>query len=665
MKPKALYLTLLNIFAGVLLVASFRYGFFSGTEHFFEDLLFSRKDIDSNIVIVAIDNDSIAKIGQWPWPREVFAKALSNLQAYQPKAVGLDVIFSEPSRLGSADDQSLAFAIGKLNYPLVMPLEFTDLQIEGAHAYVSQNPGEVKDLKVLTDVSQTAPAHVNLILDRDGVARRVPLWVEIGDTPVIVKALGLKTAEEGLLSQRTSYSPDGIVPVVFAGPPGSFPTVPFWQLYQGQANLPLKDKLILIGSTAADLHDSEPTPFSAGTAMSGVEIQAEVANMSIKGYRLAPISALTVELWILLAAILPAIIFILSSGPWQALGVNLVIGAIYNLAVIYLFNQGEVANIIHINLAWTAGTLISFAARYLTVEREKENFRKIFSKYVSRDILEEMLRDPSKVKLGGDEKEATVFFSDVRGFTTLSEGLTPGQLVHFLNKYLTVMTDIALRRRGVVDKYIGDAVMAFWGAPLNNQDHAADAVLTALEMVTALKKFNAESQAAGEPVIDIGIGLNSGKVIAGNMGSEQQFDYTVMGDTVNLASRLEGQTKTYGVHIIISQHTLDHLKAEFIESENILVRELDRVRVKGKKLPVTIFEVVEREKQEEVKELLLDFDNARKYYYNGDWEKTKQITEAILKKHDDGPAKLLHERAVYFMEHPPESWDGVYEYKTK
>lgn len=665
MRGKKIYFYLLNFISAILIIFSVRAGLFSGVEKFFEDLLFSRKEINSNIVIVAIDNESIQKIGQWPWPRAVFARALLNLEKYNPKSVGLDVIFPEASRMGQADDLLLAGAINRLPYPLAMPVEFLGVNIRGRRAYVPADAPQVKNLKVIADAIKTDPAHVNLILDRDGLARRVPLWVEIEKSPVVTESLGLKTAELAGYGRNMAYGQDNIERIVFAGPPGSFPTIPFWKLIDSSEDLKLEEKIVFIGSTAVDLHDEKPTPFSQGTAMSGVEIQAEIANMVIQKYKLEDIGDKLLVLWIMVASILPALLFATSERPWRALGANVLLGIFYNIAIIYLFEQGQVVNIVHINIAWISGSLISFAYHYLTVEREKNHLRNVFSKYVSKDILEEMLRDPSKVKLGGDEKEATVFFSDVRGFTTLSEGLTPGQLTHFLNKYLTIMTDIALRKRGVVDKYIGDAIMAFWGAPLTNTMHAVDAVLTSLEMVTALKKFNEKSAAGGEPVIDIGIGLNSGKVIAGNMGSEQQFDYTVMGDTVNLASRLEGQTKTYGVHIIVSQHTLDHLPQEVIDAEKIMVRELDRVKVKGKKLPVTIFEVVEREKEVVVKQIMEDFERARKYYYNGDWQEVKNITEDILSRLSDGPTKLLHERALYFIEHPPENWDGVYEFKTK
>ncbi|MEK7110302.1 MAG: adenylate/guanylate cyclase domain-containing protein, partial [Patescibacteria group bacterium] len=307
----------------------------------------------------------------------------------------------------------------------------------------------------------------------------------------------------------------------------------------------------------------------------------------------------------------------------------------------------------------------ALALRHFVTEREKRELRHVFSKYVSRDVMNEILRDATKVRLGGEEAEATVFFSDVRDFTTLSERLTPTELTHFLNRYFTVMTNITLDRRGVVDKYIGDALMAFWGAPLKNPGHATDAVLAALDMIDALAKFNAENAASGGLAIDIGIGLSSGSVVAGNMGSDQRLDYTVMGDTVNLASRLEGQTKTYGVHIVTSEFTVAKLPEEFLRANNIVVREIDRVRVKGKNLPVTIFEVVERSRQAAVREIAADFDRLRIEYYAGRWAECLTIGRMILARGDDGPTRVLVERAKYFLTDPPANWKGVYDFKTK
>lgn len=288
-----------------------------------------------------------------------------------------------------------------------------------------------------------------------------------------------------------------------------------------------------------------------------------------------------------------------------------------------------------------------------------------FSKYVSKDVLEEILNDPSKVKLGGEEREVTVFFSDVRGFTTLSEGMTPSQLTNFLNRYLSRMTDIILEKRGVVDKYIGDAIMAFWGAPVDNKRHAFCAITSSLLMIDALEDFNNENTTRGDPKIDIGIGLNTGKVTVGNMGSGARFDYTVMGDTVNLASRLEGQTKNYGVKIIISETVKKELSSEDIKQGGIFLREIDKIKVKGKNEPVVIFEVVPRNKIGFVNSIIEDFDSLREEYYRGEWTKGLYLADSILKKEFDGPTSVLRERCLQFIKEPPKDWKGIFEMKSK
>ena len=227
-----------------------------------------------------------------------------------------------------------------------------------------------------------------------------------------------------------------------------------------------------------------------------------------------------------------------------------------------------------------------------------------------------------------------------------------------MNRYLTVMTDVILTHKGVVDKYIGDAIMAFWGAPLPSETHGEDAVSATVAMSEALDNFNSENKSMGLPVIEIGIGLNSGKVVAGNMGSEQRFDYTIMGDTVNLASRLESLTKAYGVRIIASD-TL-HL------SDATISREIDRVKVKGKNMAVKILEVIPYERKEDFENVNKRFDLARDYYYKGDWDKCLKLLAEIEKiMPDDGPTKVLRERCLQFKVVPPPSWEGVYEQKSK
>ncbi|MFH1246530.1 MAG: adenylate/guanylate cyclase domain-containing protein [Candidatus Liptonbacteria bacterium] len=645
--------------AACIALGIFWLGLFSGPEHFLEDILFSPKAPSDNVIIVAIDNDSLQKIGQWPWRRGVYADLISKLNnlSTPPKAIGIDVVFSEPSRYGEDDDQKLADALQTSKVPVVMPIEADPLEMSASGI---PQAGKFIEPRTLFNVQnpEISKAHVNLITDPDGVVRYVPLNIKDVRTGNTVPSFS-----EVISGIKDDHY---IKRIAYLGPPKTISRVSFADaLTNTGTQAQFSGKYVLIGATVSDLHDEQLTPVSNGVPMSGVEIQAQVVEMLRSGRELMQMPKTRVGLWVFLAALLPSILFLLIKRLRYAFLATIIIGLIYIPAVIILFERGIVGNILHVNLAWILGLAAAFAYRYFVMERDRRSMRNVFSKYVSKDVLEEILSDVSKVKLGGEEKEATVFFSDVRGFTTLSEKLTPIQLTHFLNRYLTRMTDIALERRGVVDKYIGDAIMVFWGAPLSNPNHVLDAMEASLVMIDELHKFNKESAERGDPPIDIGIGFNSGRVVAGNMGSEQRFDYTVMGDTVNLASRLEGQTKTYIVHIITSEYTMALVSPEELVRRGIVWREIDRIRVKGKKLPVTIFEIVENGKIEIVKKIKDKFASTLAAYYKGDWDACIAAAEKILEQADDGPTKVLLERARHFKEEPPENWEGVYEFKTK
>lgn len=642
---------------------SYGYGLFYGIENFFDDILFSTRPISSNIIILEIDNQSIEKIGQWPWKREIFAQALSRLDEYKPKAVGLDVIMSEPSRFGKVDDNALAEALRRVSYPVVIPVEALSLNINRSDTSASEN--FLKPLPEFQVSPRVFLGHVNLINDRDGIVRSLPLNIK-DSYGVVYDGLAYKTIEKSDVTLDGDSTRNPVERIVYSGPSGSVRRIPFWKvLEQDTSAEPFENKIIFIGATASDLHDQKSTPFDKGTQMSGVEIQAQVANMFLNDYQLRNMSDTIIYLWMFFASLIPcAIFFFLARVQW-AIILNVFIGLLYLVAIIFLFNAGLVANFLHITIAWVLSTLISFFYRYLSTDREKEEMHAVFSKYVSKDVLNEILRDTSKVKLGGEEKEVTIFFSDIRSFTTLSEGMSPSRLTNFLNKYLTRMTNIILEKRGVVDKYIGDAIMSFWGAPISNDNQALDAVLACLDMIDSLEELNKENNANGDPSINIGIGLNTGLVTVGNMGSDMRFDYTIMGDAVNLASRLESQTKTYSVKILISESTKNKLGAENIEKHKIIIREVDRITVKGKTLPVTIFEVVPRGRGEELMSILGDFNRARELYYKGKWDESVFILGMILNSIDDGPTRVLKERCAYFIEHEPEHWLGVYEMKSK
>jgi adenylate cyclase len=295
--------------------------------------------------------------------------------------------------------------------------------------------------------------------------------------------------------------------------------------------------------------------------------------------------------------------------------------------------------------------------RYITEEREKKKIRGAFQYYLTASVINEMLKDPSKLKLGGDKKDLTVLFSDIRGFTTISEKLTPEDLVHLLNEYLTEMTNLVFKYDGLLDKYMGDAIMAVFGAPLDQPDHALRACRTALGMMDELKKLQEKWADEGRPVFDIGIGINSGDMVVGNMGSDMRFDYTVMGDMVNLGSRLEGINKEYGTNIVISEYTYAVVK------DALFCRELDSVRVKGKKLPVKIYELLGEKKDAEKWEKAVSlFEEGLSKYKQALWDEAIAAFRKVLEvRQDDAPAKLYIDRCEELKKNPPEgSWDGVF-----
>ena len=654
---------IVGVFVFTAVVLSNGYGFFYGIENFFEDILFSTKPVNSSILILEIDSQSIEKIGQWPWKREVFARAFSQLDVYKPRAVGFDIMMSEVSRFGQEDDALLAKSLSKVSYPVVMPVEALNLNIDRTASSFSEI--FLKPLLPFQKQQSVFLGHVNLINDRDGIVRSLPFRVE-GSQGDVYEGLAYKTIEKSGLEVKENSNIKPVERIVFSGQSGSVRRIPFWKILEKDVPPEVfQDKIIFIGVTAPDLHDEKPTPFDKGTQMSGVEIQSQIGNMFLSGYRLRDLNTTALLFWFLIAVLIPCLSFYFFQKVQRAILLNVLIGFIHSVVVIVLFDAGIVSSFVYVNISWVLATSASFFNRFLNTDREKKEIRAIFSKYVSKDVLDEILKDTSKVKLGGEEKDVTIFFSDIRNFTTLSEGMSPSHLTNFLNKYLTRMTNIILKRKGVVDKYIGDAIMSFWGAPIDDEDHALDAVLTCLDIIDSLDEFNEESKKSGDPEIGIGIGLNTGKVTVGNMGSEARFNYTIMGDAVNLASRLEGQTKTYRVKILISESTKNKINAEDVEKYKISIRELDRITVKGKTKPVTIFEVVPRGKEKDISVILDDFNRMRTFYYDGRWKESLAVAEKILKKTEDGPTKILTERCLYFSEHEPESWSGVYEMKSK
>jgi len=603
------------------------------------DLLFDFRYTPNDVVVIAIDEHSIQTIGQWPWPRAVMASAISRLSS--ARAIGIDVNYKESSRLGISDDRALVTALRTSRVPVVLASE-----LQPDNTIIGPIP-------TLTVVSHQGLA--NMTVDADGVARTVSLW-----------RTGIPTFATQIAQVATGRQDSSLpthIRIRYVGPERTIPTYPFTNLLDGTIPASdLKDKIILIGATARDLQDYRQTPLGL---MSGVEVQATIVENILHNdfLQTRPVVDILVTLLAGIAGL--AVAWYLRRILTVLMGTGLAIVLVW-IGVFIAFNHGLIIDIIMPTVAIIIGASAMMLVRYLATTQERRFIHDTFSRYLAPQVIEALIEDPSRIRIGGERRELTILFSDIRGFTTLSETMGPQELAQFLNRYLGIMTDLILTRRGVIDKYIGDAIMAFWGAPLDDDEHALHGVLSALSMVSGLEEFNAENQTLGLAKIDVGIGLNTGTVTVGNMGSEKRFDYTVIGDEVNLASRLESLTKTYGVNIIVSENVLSAITLEDRTAHEIVSREIDRVRVKGKHQPVTIFEILAPAKATRLKPHMETFASALAHYYAGHWSDAINVLETFLSRIEhDGPARLLLERCREFVNDAPINWDGAFEMKHK
>ncbi len=459
---------------------------------------------------------------------------------------------------------------------------------------------------------------------------------------------------------RVPLSADGTVHVPYrAGAP--FPYISAAEVLAGKAPLEqLENRIVLVGSTAPGLADLRVTPFSS--TFPGVEIHAHlIAGMLDGTTRATPPWADDARLAAVLLLGTLLTIVLLRFGP--------TIGLAATLALLGLLLAAYA-------VAWSRFMVVPMAAPMLTVfglyalntaygffaeTRSKRQITKLFGQYVPPELAAEMSQDPAHYTMEGQSRDMTVLFSDIRGFTNFSEKLPPTELAEVLNAYLSTMTRVVQQQRGTIDKYIGDAIMAFWNAPVDLADHATRAVQTALDMQAALPQLNRDFAARGWPEVKIGIGVNTGRMSVGNMGSEFRMSYTVMGDAVNLGSRLEGITKQYGVGILVTQPTVD------ADAVHAFMR-VDVVRVKGKETPVAIYQPLGRkgELSEEIQMVARVFEAAFARYQAQDWDEATKILSELKAAAPCALCDVYLERIAHFRESPPPAdWDGVYVYTTK
>ena len=516
---------------------------------------------------------------------------------------------------------------------------------------------------------------LNVFPDPDGSVRWMPLLFRyegrifpslalemicaaMPDLPLIVKLDrgGVEGLRLGPVDIPTNSK--GELLVNFYGPQYSFTHYSAGALLRGE--LPrdcLKDKLVVIGITTMGLYDMRSTPFDA--VLPGVELHCTVMENILQQQFVirSERNALVYDLGALGGI---ALIFLLvqyrARGVLLA-GVSALLFGGYIWFTHHIFlSQGLWLNNLYppLNLAFAyMGTTMH---RYLSEEKKKRQIRQAFGLYVPESVVEEMLAHPERLRVGGEKKELSILFSDIRGFTSLSEKLTAEEVVLQLNGYLTRMTEVVFAQQGTLDKYIGDAIMAIFGAPMPQEDHAVRACRTALGMIEALRSLQEDWKEKGLPVLDIGIGIHTGMAVVGNMGSERRMDYTAIGDNVNLASRLEGLTKKYGVSIVVSESTLEGAEELFV------ARVLDVVRVKGKQQPVRIYELIcPRLREAEFSAPLELYNRGVELFYERKWQEAQGLFQEVEKRWPgDPPSRFYLSRCAKYLDDPPgEDWIGV------
>ena len=587
--------------------------------------------------------------GRWPWPRVVHASLIDYLSRGKPKLIVYDVLFAdEDLRVGfpyggdtwsgPESDKALADTINKAgNVILLADATFvgqtTEKQALPDQGYRLNVPGVLERHVVFPPAGPLSGAaaalgHNFLSLDPDGPVRHVVPFVRTGDHAM--PSLGLSAAlrvagidgSQVRIANKTLIAGDRLVPlevrevnteggvtemlwalIHFRGPAflpdmkrRPYPHYSFFDLLYSEEQINagqkpdvdpavFRDKVVFVGVTAAGLFDVFETPF-AGGLMPGIQIHASVADDFLSNRVMRPESQTVRIVLVVTFALGVGLIATLLPAWWAAAAFAFIIAAFVFVAT-RLFADGHWINVTQPTLASSLALFGGVGYQYFFEGREKRKMKRLFGQYVSKDVYEQLVSNPELARLGGQRRQMTVLFSDIRGFTTVSEKGQPEDIVKTLNEYFTRMVEIVFAHKGTLDKFVGDMVMALFGAPLDDPNHAEHAVDAALEMIRELNRLNEKWTAEGRPALDIGIGISTGPMIAGNIGSEAIMSYTVIGDSVNLGARLESLNKEYGTRIIISEATRDALPDRY------LFRPLGDVVVKGKTKPVAIFEVKE------------------------------------------------------------------------
>lgn len=681
------YLKYLGLAFGLLAIIALvmNRGWFMGFQRGLQNSFYDDDQASSEIIVVAIDENSLGEkaLGSLTsWPRAYYAQAIDRLNQNGAAAIGIDLTFPNTSIHGQEDDQTLANALKKYDNVILATRYFFEngrRQVEWAN----------------DSLDQALPHYgwINVLLDEDGFVRQLPIFTE--SSKGVIDAFSLAIARIYLnappssyrMSDHQFYYSDKItIPIVtqkdgttgesvnlmninyFAKPNayknGGYRQISFVDLLNGKLidkagkKIDFRDKIVLIGPTAVDLQDDYLSPVSKGVRMPGVEIHANAIQTVITGEFLKNQSPQS--LWLLIGALLTINIIVFA---WLRVryGVLLVLAEMVGMVIagIFAYEYQFILNVAYPILTIILSFTGTYLLRLMIEQKERKFIEGAFSRYVNKDVVQQIQKDPKMLMLGGAKHDLTIMFSDIAGFTTISEGFEPEELVGFLNEYLGEMTDIIMNYQGTLDKYEGDAIMAFWNAPIPQHNHALNACLAALENQKRLAELRQKWARAGMPEMKVRIGIHTGEAVVGNMGSKNRFNYTAVGDNVNLASRLEGINKQYGTYLMISQHTYEEVK------DKLICRELDDIRVKGKSKPVKIYELMTKKEglTPELQKTLDTFAEGLKLYRNRQFSEAKAKFETLK---NDAPSLVFVKRCEVFIQSPPEDhWDGVWNFEVK
>lgn len=628
----------------------------------------------SEIVIVAIDDKSLADqaLGRWQdWDRDLYANLIEILEVYQPAVIGLDITFSEHSQNIEADAllanvvqkyDNLVFAQDSGKNPILPEFKKDDTSVGIAEFPVDADQ-KVRRAKIVFE--DTPYLHFSIaIIKKYFNLFDTKSYLDSKNQKYVISEAAVRRVGINSKIQSIPLDQDNQVYLNFFGPPNSFNFLSLIDVLQGKIQpTDLKGKIVLIGEDASSLYDEKVVPISGGKPMPGVELHANFIQTILDGKFLIPQNHWQEFLSIFISILISSYLFGFLTPLYVTLSFFLLTFCIVLIWAQLAPQLGQIVNIFYLILGVVLSYIVIFVYRYIGVEKARKKIERAFSMYVSKDIVAEIKSHPEKLHLGGEKREMTAFFSDIAGFTSLSETMPPEQLVSFLNEYFAAMTKILFRYRGTLDKYEGDAIMAFWNAPVLQKNHAVLACQAALKMQMHLVTLGLKWKKEGKPQIQVRMGINTGEMIVGNVGSEERFNYTIMGDAVNLSSRLEGANKFYNTFILISESTFLIVK-DFFET-----RELDLLKVKGKNQAVKVYELISSKGQlpEEKKRFLPHYRAGLEAYYQRkfDFALTHfEKAEGILPQ--DQATQIYLERCRYFKDNPPaKDWDGSFQMQTK